>query len=175
MKNLEGRLNNRRSYKGNPLKYYLEHKDKYGGFSRDELSLDDPGLYRSLLRAGQLDTAIPFCLEPSRNKLKPYQIEEIIKSYKPSFGNSRKASKNLHHASETIRKYWRKEGLEIKKGRPRVSEKELKEILRAYKLDNGSISRASEKLHHSPLTIKICWRKEGLEIKSRGRPKKRKK
>ena len=52
----------RRNYNGNPLGYFLEHKDDYGGMSRAELASFDGGLYRVLRKHRQLSEAIPTTL-----------------------------------------------------------------------------------------------------------------
>ena len=49
----------RRNYQGDPLSFFREHKRTYGELSRTELSEFDRGLYRSLLKHGQLEQAIP--------------------------------------------------------------------------------------------------------------------
>ena len=48
-----------RSYDGDPLRFFLEHRDAYEGMNRTQLSKRDPGLYVALRTAGQLDEAIP--------------------------------------------------------------------------------------------------------------------
>jgi len=46
-------------YHGNPLAYYKKHYEQYKGMNRKDLSVYDSGLYRALLRAGQIEEAIP--------------------------------------------------------------------------------------------------------------------
>ncbi len=48
-------------YRGHktPLDYFRAHFQKYLGITRGQLSLADPGLYRSLIRHEQLDEAMP--------------------------------------------------------------------------------------------------------------------
>ena len=115
-------LNGSRNYNGNPLKYFREHKDVYEGMGREELSLFDPGLYRTLLRYGQLEKAIPF---KKKSKGRPpllaeKQVKKIIKAYKKYDGKAMRAAENSKHHANTFIKYWRREGLKIRgKGRPR--------------------------------------------------------
>lgn len=48
-----------RDFDGNPLAYFLSHNDVYKDVSRSQLKRIDPYLYVALLRANQLDIAIP--------------------------------------------------------------------------------------------------------------------
>ena len=56
---LEVRGANRRIFNGNPLAVFRAHPEKYSGLSRSGLVDVDYGMYRALLRADQMDQAIP--------------------------------------------------------------------------------------------------------------------
>jgi len=48
-----------RNFHGDPLAFFREHQDRYGGLTRSQLNRVDPGLYYALRVKRQLDEAIP--------------------------------------------------------------------------------------------------------------------
>lgn len=103
----------RRSYGGNPLAFFRQHKI-YGGLGREELYHFDRGLYEALQKAGQLDEAIPekYGQKPPLSKKKR---DQIIPLHETCNGSANQAAKALGCSKTTIVKYWRREGLPIRK------------------------------------------------------------
>ena len=104
-------------YKGykTPLDFFRAHEE-YHGLTRYELSLRDSGLYKTLLKHGQLKEAIPETFGgKGRPPLTKEQILEIIESHKKFKGNAEKVSIFLGFSSTSIINYWRKNGLRINK------------------------------------------------------------
>jgi len=116
----------RRNYHGNPIAYYKEHESEYEGLGRRAFALRDGALYRSLLRAGQLEEAIAKDLRINGKGREPLSNDEIailVNLYSIHNGNACKAEKDSRHCIRTLLKYWRIEKLKIRKrGRPRNAE-----------------------------------------------------
>lgn len=120
----------RREYNGDPLAFYRNNLEVYGGMGRRQLSKFDSGLYCALRRANQLHHAIPKAdrslvergmkLGKRVIKLSHVQIEEIIDSHKTYNGNMLEASRCTPYSIDSIRKYWKLAGLNpLKRGRPK--------------------------------------------------------
>jgi hypothetical protein len=118
-------------YRGyeSPLDYFLDHKNLIDK-SRFELSLIDPGLYRSLLRWEQIDEAIPdveeWRVEAGRKggevtySMNGKILESILLEYVLCDRNATLAAKKLSYSKQTIREIWKENGLEtIGKGNSR--------------------------------------------------------
>lgn len=167
-----------RNYQGNPLAYYEEHSDKYEGMGRGGLSLSDSGLYRSLLRAGQLEKAITDDLRIGNKNLgrKPVSndgITNIVNLHSLHNGNASKASEDSPYHVSTILKYWKEKKLRIgERGRPmKFSNDEINWLVNLYALNNGNAYQASKNSSYATNTIIRYWRKKGLDIRKVGRPK----
>jgi hypothetical protein len=167
-----------RKYNGNPLAYFNKHFSKYKHKSRGDLALDDPGLYGSLLNAGQLEQAIANDLRVGSNwkrGRKPLPVrgdDEICALYEPNNGNASHAAKDSSYSVSTIIVHWKKRGLKIRNvGGPPLFENEDDEICALYKPNNGNASHAAKNSSYSVLTIINHWRKRGLKIRKKGRPK----
>ena len=105
----------KRTYKGNPLAFYLANLDVYAGMSRSELAKFDGGLYGALRREKQLEIAIPE-IKKRESLFSQDEIKKIVAAHGTYKGNASKASKHLLYAPSTILRYWKAEGLEIQKG-----------------------------------------------------------
>ena len=133
---LESRLRDfgRGRYSGypTPLDFFRAHAE-YGDLTRCELSLQDSGLYRTLLRYGQLEKAIPDRFQGGgRPPLPEKQVNRIIQSYKRFKRNAKRTSKFLGLAPSTIIKYLRKKGLKIKKRNCALTQEEIDRIVKVY-------------------------------------------
>jgi hypothetical protein len=105
------RFSNRR-YQKDPLDFFNQHKQVYGGMSRKELESFDMGLARRLYIYDQMDDAIPE-KKPHGLFLKDDKVKQIITSYDEFYGCPRKAEKPIGVRRETIKKYWLDAGLTI--------------------------------------------------------------
>lgn len=112
-------------FNGSGLKYFLAHPEKYEGLSRFELAKKDSGLYRTLLRQGNLEKAIPekLPLGAGRPPLPQEQVKEIIDSYRPCDGNAAEAARRTGFTCHTIYRYWYKAKLKPKGKRGPKSKK----------------------------------------------------
>lgn len=114
-----------RKYNGNPLSYFRVHLEEFRKYeTRTALFEGDGAMYKALARAGQLEEAIPKAKEyfvnlgkkiPGEGALSESMIVEIINSHYPCKGSSYRAAKKLHLSPTTVVKYWRKEGLKIRR------------------------------------------------------------
>ncbi len=113
-----------RRYHGNPLAYYLSHPKKFQSYeSRYELAVGDSGMYRALLRSGQIGEVFPETNElliragrkgGKRDDLSEDEILEVLGVYKTSGRNANEAARNLHHSPATILRNWRNAGFELR-------------------------------------------------------------
>jgi len=107
MESLENKLEKKRrhprNYNGNPLAYFREHIDEYDGMPRGEFSRADPGLYRALVRAGQINEAIQGKLSVKR--VTKEEIREIFKKSKKK--PLTQIAKEMHCSVQTIKKWLR--------------------------------------------------------------------
>lgn len=85
MKGLESKTYGKRKpygYRGfeNPLVFFRTNLPEYADKGRRQLSLDHPGVYRALLRWGQLEEAIP---ENKMGKVQvdPFYLTKKLKSF----------------------------------------------------------------------------------------------
>ncbi len=153
-----------RSYKGNPLAFYMANLDVYSGMGRKALSDFDGGLYRALGRHKQLHLAIPevkelFNLPPTT--LPQEEITRINDAYDPSNPNARLVGRQLGHGHKEILRYWQKGGKgtnTIKRFKP-SEETAFKE---AYYKHHGIANRATQDLHYSRQAITRHWKMYGL-------------
>ncbi|MEK6840467.1 MAG: hypothetical protein AABX79_00760 [Nanoarchaeota archaeon] len=115
-KNIPGRYNGFKT----PLDFFRANK-RYHNLTRHELSENDPGLYRTLLRHGQLEEAIPDVMFESRSGRPPLSKEEIEKIAQ-IYSQTRSITKTAcltWHSWDTISKYLIHLGIKIKsKSRP---------------------------------------------------------
>ena len=157
----------RREYNGNPLAYYESHSEKFSKWkTRKQLAIGDPGLYRALLRAGQLEESI---LE-SNNPLSNNNINKIVAAYNPCNGNVAEASQHLPYSKPTIRKYWKLNNLKAQR-KSGLLESQVSEIIKAYRIHKRNISEVSRNLPYSIPTIRKYLRQNGLTLKGKcGRP-----
>lgn len=100
-----------RKYGGNPLKFFQDNKELYGGMSRKELERFDSGLERHLRIHGQMEQAIPEIV--ITNSLKKRDIDRILNSYDDSYGCANISSEKLGFHPHTIRKYWKENELKL--------------------------------------------------------------
>lgn len=104
-------------YRGrrSPLEFFRS-REKYRNLTRFELVQKDSGLYRTLLRHGQLEEAIPE--KHMSSSLSEEQINEIVKVYKKT-GKMRITARITHHNFRTVSKYLGLRGILIivKRGR----------------------------------------------------------
>jgi len=112
------RFGNRR-YQGNPLTFFEENTEIYSNLTRTELSKFDPGLYKALRRAGQLELAIPErkMYVPKRIKILIQNRAALIDSHSSYNGDLILASKNLPYNSRLIKKLWEDLRITNKKAR----------------------------------------------------------
>ena len=109
-----------RHYHGNPLEFFMEHKETYEGMGRTQFQLFDHGLYDALRRHDQLDKAIPEVRpSPVRPKLTLQQQTEAINVFVTNGGNALRAAQHSPFSHTTILKYARTDGKEIRLPRQR--------------------------------------------------------
>ncbi len=163
----------RRNYHGNPLAYFKEHENENEYIGRRAFALKDCGLYRSLLRAGQLEKAIGEDLRINSKGKEPLSNDKItilVNLYSIHNGNACKAAKDSRYCVPTLLKYWRERELEIRKrGRPEQSPDDV--IVSLYELHNGNANQASKNSNYCIVTIIRHWRRKKLKIRKRGRPR----
>lgn len=180
----------RRNFKGNPLAFWNEHLDVYERFveeGRKALSVFDQSLYAALNRcktkieSGKevrlIELAIPKKKKPSLYRsygVNEVVLREIHNAYNLFNGDTTNAARHLHCSRNTIAKYWRKSGLEIRPGGRYLPKEERKKIVMAHLDCDGNASRAATVLPYHTTTILRHWREEGLPIFGRGRPVRRK-
>ena len=110
-----------RRYQGNPIKYFKDHEKRYLGLNRYELLQVDPGLHKSLMRAGQMDKAIPERYG-GRHSFSEKKINNLIAAYEIHKGKAYRAAKKFHCSCSTVTKYWILGGKEVRRvGRPEGS------------------------------------------------------
>ena len=178
MEALKNRRRESRRYNGNPLAYFISNFDLYVGMNRSRLSGSDPGLYKALGRAGQLEKAIPEANELSVElgrkvgkgeiDLSESVIEKIIKAYHLYKGNAAEAARSLKHGCSTVIRHWRNAGLKIQKRGSRLPENEIEKIIKAYQIYHKNATEAARHLYHSPSAIIRHWRNAGLKIQKMG-------
>jgi transcriptional regulator with GAF, ATPase, and Fis domain len=170
----------RRNYDGNPLSYFRSHLEDFEQYkNRSQLAKGDKGMYRALIRASQLEEAIPeadeFHVRMGRKggKGEPFleerEINKIIIAHQTYNGNATEAARHLPHSSSTIIEHWRKKGLKIRKRGRKKSDLQQKEIIDSYDPYNGNAAEAARHLPHSPPTFRKYWREKGLKIRKRGK------
>ena len=160
-----------RKYNGNPISYFFEHIEIYRDLSRTGLSLVDPGLYKAISRAKQLDELPIPRLKIGRNTLSKEEVLIIINEYEPSGGVANRAAERLGYHPETIIKYWKKNGLKVEKKGGSLSKEQIKEIIAAHQIYGENISQAAKHLPYSFDTIRKYWLSNNLKIHRRGMPK----
>ena len=173
-----------RKYENGALAYFREHSELYAGMNRGQLSKKDSGLYRTLLREGTLELAIPVAKESSvnvgkrngkqygRRYLSQSQIEEVLAAYETFEGNASQAAKTLPCSRTSVLRRWKKAGfMAHPRGRRGLMQKQIDEICEAYKTFNGNALQASRILPYTHQSIQRYWEKAGLAIvkNNRGR------
>lgn len=96
----------------NSLEYFRAHPE-YHELGRGALSLENSGLYRTLLRHELLPLAILEEAKTGRKQPTSEEIEEIIQLHHKCNGNASRAARRVKYSFSTIIRYWRKNGLEI--------------------------------------------------------------
>ncbi len=157
-----------RDFKKKPLKYYRKHLKLYEGMSRSELFKFDQGLYKSLIRWNQLETAIPKTIHRDfkKNPLAFFRkYQEIYKGmsrselfkFDPSLYESLRRWSQLELAIPNVKdtKF---------KGLPKENIEEIIKFLKIHK----SPTKVAKKLNISRATVD----KYGLKYKIR-KPNKR--
>ena len=105
-----------RRYKGDPLAFFEQHREVYGGLTRAGLYRFDQGLYQTLRSSGQLDQAIPRKAFDSGRPFPSDKVEKIIKTFQQN-GNLAKTARMTGCCVPTVRKYAKLQGLKVKLGR----------------------------------------------------------
>ena len=77
----------------------------------------DPGLYISLNNANQLIQAIPETRRKSDRRVSKTDEEKIVRAFKNNRGYVNATAKDVGFSEVTVRKYLRKNNLEIKRGK----------------------------------------------------------
>ncbi len=88
------------------------------------------------------------------------EMAQIISAYETYGGNATKAEKHFRFSRDTIRKYWRREGLVIP--RHKLTPVEVQRVVDIYPKVDGDSMMASRQLPYSYKTISRYWRREGL-------------
>jgi len=151
-----------------PLEYFKEH---YGNteIRRSELAFKERGLYDKLRGEGILGKAIPI---KERKKLEKDDMNLIIESYEKYNKSASKAARHLPYSAMTITKYWRREGLEVRKsGDHGLEVGEINNVIEAYQTYKGNSEEAAKHLSYSSPTIRKHWRNVGLKIYKSGNRK----
>lgn len=157
-----------------PKDWYLDHPELHN-LSRTALSLEYSGLYRSLLRWGQINV-IPAQKEyvaHGKIRYSPSEIEKIVASFEKFNGIALRASRYFSCGINSVLRYWRNAGLKIAGHRfsgIRLSDEKVKEITDAYQTYRGNAAHASKNTDYSPGSILKYWRRAGLTIRRKGRP-----
>jgi len=165
----------RRNYNKNPLAFFNLHIDYYRNLSRSELFKLDAGLYTSLIRWNQIESAIPEIITPgSSTKLKQDKINAIIKSYK-KYGIVQKVAKEHCISRFVVDKYLIKEDLKKprnKKGTYGYPKEKIDKIIKAYE-ECKIASQVAKKFNVNRFTVIKHWREAGFKIISKGNSKER--
>lgn len=115
-------------------------------------------------------------INPSSGALQEEKVARIISAHSEFNGIAMRAARKLGHGTDTVLRYWKSAGLDVKPanmGRPRdePSKKEIeieKKVISAYELYNGNASRAALELGHAIATVTKYWRKNNLEVRPQG-------
>ena len=99
-----------RRYNGDPLAFFEEHADVYGGLTRRGLQKFDPGLYQAIRLSGQMSSAIPIRVFAPGRPISKDQIDRIIVTYEQT-ASLIKTARIVHSCRRTIRKYLDMKGL----------------------------------------------------------------
>lgn len=156
-----------RRYRGfkTPLHFFRANKE-YMHLTRSGLSQKDPGLYRTLLRHGQLKKAIPETRKgysTGRPPLNEQKVNLIVESYERFDGNAIKTAEFLGLSTTTIVNYWRKNGLERRKSHDSLSQEKIDEIVRVY-AETGTINRTANLTGHECSTVSKYLRLHGKRL-----------
>jgi hypothetical protein len=160
----------RRNYDefGGGVGFLLAHIDVYGDMSPTELYKFDGGLYRKLMREGNLDVL--------KRKVRNYDEYGgglgYFLAHIDVYGDM--SPKELYEFDSGLYCKLRKEGnLHVlkRKCKPKgqLSDLEQQRITSLYQECNGNTSEAARRLGYSQPTILKYWRRAGLPIRKHGR------
>lgn len=102
-----------RQYNGNPLTFFEANSSAYEGMGRLELSKFDHGLYRALVKAGQIHLAIPQNNQGISNILSTEETKKVVDAWGDSGGAIKKAAKLTGHSRQSVRRIWMEHGLKV--------------------------------------------------------------
>jgi hypothetical protein len=152
----------RRNFNGDPLSFFRKHKKTYGRLSRTELAGFDRGLYRSLLKQGQLEQAIP---ETRHRNFNGDPLSFFRENSKYS-GLSRTELARIDPTLYGSLISYNQLGQAIPETKPhsgkRLSESEVREIIEARDTYKGDASKASRHLGRDRRTVIKYWRRAKL-------------
>ena len=98
--------------------------------------------------------------------------EALLQAYLRYEGNATKTERELGVSIHTVLKHWKKAGFEIRRPSSNynsLTNQEHIRVCREYEYTDGNASATARNLGYVVHTVLTHWRKEGLEIRSRGR------
>lgn len=89
--------------------------------------------------------------------------KKIIAAYAECKGKISVAAKKMHYTAATVKKYWKRAGLPTIAGKKPLTQKQQRQIFKAYRRYEGNASEAARNLQFCSIkTITRYWKKTGL-------------